>query len=83
MMKENDASNPAGLSENAGIEVDRRSFLAGMGAAGVALATGEHQACAGTGHGRCWKGSGDVVVRTWGGASTDAMKEVWPRRLPR
>ncbi|WP_068953876.1 ABC transporter substrate-binding protein [Pararhizobium polonicum] len=70
---------PASTAPGSGI--DRRSFLGGMGAASLALGTG----MAG-GFGvkpalaqdlSLLKGSGDVVVCTWGGASTDTMKEVW------
>jgi len=61
--------------------VDRRSFLGGMGAAGLAFGTG---LAGGFGpkpalaqHLSLLKGSGDLVICTWGGASTDTMKEVW------
>ncbi len=73
--KENDALNSFQPAETAGIELDRRSFLAGMGATGLALAGGIKPAFAQDMS--LLKGSGDVVVCTWGGASTDAMKEVW------
>ncbi len=75
MMKENDAFHPVDTPDVAGMELDRRSFLTGLGAAGLALGTGIKPAMAQDLS--LLKGSGDVVVCTWGGASTDAMKEVW------
>lgn len=81
MTKDNDACNHVDQPETAGIELGRRSFLTGLGAAGLAFGSG---LAGGTGIKPAMaqdlsilKGSGDVVVCTWGGASTDAMKEVW------
>ncbi|WP_342364182.1 extracellular solute-binding protein [Terrarubrum flagellatum] len=63
----------ADVSEAAAPDVDRRRFLAGMGATlgagGVGAAAAQDLSLL--------KGSGELVVCTWGGASTDAMKEVW------
>ncbi|MCM2472449.1 ABC transporter substrate-binding protein [Rhizobium sp. CG5] len=79
MSNDHDAFTKPGLPENS--EIDRRGFLAGIGAAGLAFGAG---IAGGAGIRPVMaqdlsrlKGSGDVVVCTWGGASTDAMKEIW------
>jgi putative spermidine/putrescine transport system substrate-binding protein len=81
MTKENDASHHVPALRQDAIELDRRGFLACMGAAGLAFGTG---LAGGTGLTAAMvqdmsllKGSGDLVVCTWGGASTDAMQDVW------
>lgn len=79
MTKDNKESHhEADVSEVAAPGVDRRSFLTGMGVAfGAGLAGGAGFDSARAQDLSLLKGSGDLVVCTWGGASTDAMKEIW------